>query len=292
MEEKVTVRGITGKLVTSRSNGEVVSAAKLADGKHRRETGSFLCEGEKLFEESFLFGRPERVFLRLDGAENLSDRTAERLADPSLEGKIVFLSGPAFDKITTERSPEGIICVSSFPEGYGAISPEGAAAGAAGKRTLLLDSVRDPGNVGTILRSAAAFGVEYAVLFSCADPLSPRALRASMGAVFRIGIAEITDGAKFGRLIREQGRRLVCTTLDDGAGVLGVDPIFPDDCVVIGNEGHGISGEIISEASAFLTIPMTDTCESLNASAAAAVILWEYARLRGGRQIEPDGDKQ
>ena len=133
MEEKVTVRGITGKLVTSRSNGEVVSAAKLADGKHRRETGAFLCEGEKLFEESFLFGRPERVFLRLDGAENLSDRTAERLADPSLEGKIVFLSGPAFDQITTERAPEGIICVSSFPEGYGAISPEEAAAGAAGK---------------------------------------------------------------------------------------------------------------------------------------------------------------
>ena len=291
MEEKVTVRGITGKFVTSRSNGEVMSTAKLADGKYRREAGAILCEGEKLFEESFLFGKPERVFLRLDGVDGLSDRTAAYRADPSLTGKIVFLSDPAFDKITTERSPEGIICASSFPEGYGAVSPEKAAAAAKGKRTLLLDSVRDPGNVGTILRSAAAFGVEYAVLFSCADPLSPRALRASMGAVFRIGIAEITDGAAFGRQIREQGRRLVCSTLGEGAGTLGKDRILPDDCVVIGNEGHGISEEILSEASAFLTIPMTDTCESLNASAAAAVILWEYAKLRGCRQNKPDGEE-
>ena len=91
--------------------------------------------------------------------------------------------------------------------------------------------------------------------------------------------------------LRAQGRRLVCSTLGEGAGTLGKDRILPDDCVVIGNEGHGISEEILSEASAFLTIPMTDTCESLNASAAAAVILWEYAKLRGCRQNKPDGEE-
>ncbi len=284
MDEKVTYRGITGRLVTSRSNRELILTSKLSDGKYRRETGAFLLEGEKLFEETFLFGKLKSVFLRRDSADDLSERTVGYLSDRSLAEKIVFLSDPAFDKITTERSPEGIVCVSSFPEKFVRSSPDGAVTLSRGKSTLMLDSVRDPGNVGTILRSAAAFGVENVVLLSCADPLSPRALRASMGAVFRIGLTEITDGVAFGRLIREEGRRLVCTSLTDDAKTLGRDELRPDDVVVIGNEGRGISEEIFREASMNLTIPMTETCESLNASAAAAVILWEYSKLRDKRQ--------
>ena len=290
MDEKVTCRGITGRLVTSRSNKELILTSKLADGKYRRETGAFLLEGEKLFEEAFLFGKPKRVYLRRDSVSALSERTVRYLTDLSLSDKIVFLSDPAFDKITTERSPEGIICVSAFPERFVRSSPDGAVSLSTGKRTLMLDSVRDPGNVGTILRSAAAFGIENVVLHSCADPLSPRALRASMGAVFRLGLTEIADGVTFGRLIRDEGRRLVCTSLTEDAKTLGADEIRPDDVVVIGNEGHGISEEVLSVTSSYLKIPMTETCESLNASAAAAVILWEYSKLRDSRQKEPDGE--
>ncbi len=291
MEEKAICRGIAGRLVTSRSNRDVVAISKLRDGKYRRQTGVFLCEGEKLFEEAFLFGRPKTVCLRRESVDTLSEKTVRYLADQSLAGKIVFLSDPAFEKITTERSPEGIICVSAFPEGFVSSSPDGAVSLSAGKRTMMLDSVRDPGNVGTILRSAAAFGFENVILLSCADPLSPRALRASMGAVFRVGLVEITDGAAFGRMIRDAGRRLVCASPGDGAETLGEGEIRPDDVVVIGNEGHGVSDEVLGAASTYLRIPMTETSESLNASAAAAVILWEYSKLRDSRQNKPDGEK-
>ena len=169
-----------------------------------------------------------------------------------------------------------MICTAKYPRGYDDSDDAVAAALSDGGRAVILEDVRDPGNVGGILRSAAAFGVGTVLLVSCADPLGDRAVRASMGAVFRLRIAVSDSVSAVGEAIVRSGRKAVAAALTDDAGELGAVSLGKDDVPVIGNEGHGLSREMLSHCSSSLKIPMTPGCESLNARAAAAVILWEY----------------
>ena len=275
--EKIKLKnGAEIPVISSRSNDEVISASKLSMKKYRERDGVFLLEGEKLFEEAVLYGEPRAVYVSLDSADRLSEKTLGYLRDPRLEGRVFALSLPAFEKITTEKSPQGVICSASVP-GL-CEDPRKALEDALepGKRTLVLDGVRDPGNAGGILRTAAAFGCGSAILVNCADPFGDRAVRASMGAIFRIRTISIDTPDDLAGVIRRTKRRLVASALSADAGTLGSFETFSDDVVVIGNEGHGISDDMLSLCSATLRIPMVSGCESLNAASAAAVILWEY----------------
>ncbi|MBQ6263358.1 MAG: RNA methyltransferase [Clostridia bacterium] len=266
------------RYISSRSNAEVVSASKLTMKKYREEQGLFLCEGEKLFEEAVLYGDPYAVFVSEDSVDRLSDKTAGYLSDPRFSDRVFLLSRPAFEKITTERSPQGVIASVRIPERRGV---RDAVSGLrSGESAIILDGVRDPGNVGGILRTAAAFGFGSAVLIDCADPFGDRAVRASMGAVFRIRITETESAVEAAEQLASSGRRLVAAALTDDSETLGSFEPSDDDVVVIGNEGHGISKKMLSVCSVTLKIPMAEGCESLNAGSAAAVILWEYRKNR------------
>ena len=126
--------------------------------------------------------------------------------------------------------------------------------------------------------AAAAFGFASAILVDCADPFGDRAVRASMGAIFRIRVAETCDAGEAAELLASSGRRLVAAALTDDSATLGSFETSDGDVVVIGNEGHGISEKMLSVCSVTLRIPMAAGCESLNAGSAAAVILWEYGK--------------
>ena len=278
MDRFLLKSGVSLPVIVSRSNGEVVAASKLGMKKFRDETRSFLCEGEKLFEEAVLYGSPERVFLCEDRLASLSGKTEEYLNRPDISERAVVLSRPAFEKISTEKSPQGIVCTVGYPDLFD--DADGCAERALSERgrAVILDGVRDPGNLGGILRSAAAFGLRSAVLLSCADPFGDRAVRASMGAVFRIRIAATQKIGELRRALSASGRRAVAAALAENAETLGEAKLFSDDVPVIGNEGHGISGEMLGLCSAAVRIPMAENSESLNAGAAAAVILWEYSK--------------
>ena len=164
------------------------------------------------------------------------------------------------------------------PDWGGALAPP---AELAGGRYLLLDGVQDPGNVGTIWRTADAFGADGLILCGgCADPWNPKTVRATMGAVFRLPVYECPLETAAERL-SAAGLPLYAAALRDDT--VDVREIPLGSCAVaIGSEGRGVSQEALELCSRTLRIPMAETCESLNAAAAAAVLLWEGAR-NGGR---------
>lgn len=144
-----------------------------------------------------------------------------------------------------------------------------------GEKLMLLSSVRDPGNLGTIVRSAAAFGFDRLILSDdCADLYHPRTLRGAMGALFRMRADVVTDFASAVPALRASGRRVYAAELRDGA--LSVDEAKPTaaDCFVIGNEGHGIPPEISALCTGSVYIPIAPTSESLNAATAASILAY------------------
>lgn len=254
--------------ITSRANPLVVSLKKLADKKEREKTGLYIVEGFKLCREACGRGRTKYAILREDRKEDGAYADLIRRCG----GKEIVLSSAAYEKITQDRAPDGILFVMraepmELPEDIN------------GERICILDGIRDPGNIGTILRSAAALGVDRVILHDCADIHHPKAIRATMGAFFQISVSVCSDLVKVIARLQSTGRRVVAAALSDSGLTLGKSVLHATDCLVLGNEGHGISEAVACACDTTIKIPMTEKTESLNASAAAAVLLWEYSKL-------------
>ena len=146
-----------------------------------------------------------------------------------------------------------------------------------GDRWLILDGLQDPGNVGTIWRAADALGADGLILVGpCADPFSPKTVRATMGACFRLPVYE-AEASQLPGLLERSGLPLYAAALrEDTADLREAD--LSRCAVAIGSEGRGLSPQVLEMSEKTLKIPMRDRCESLNAAVAAAVILWEMAR--------------
>ena len=143
---------------------------------------------------------------------------------------------------------------------------------------ILLDSVQDPGNVGSIIRTANALGISSIILAGgCADPYNPKTIRASMGAIFRQSICDM-NLAEFAGL-KESGVRIIGAVLGKDCRYIS-DLNLKDSIIAIGSEGRGLSAEILHLCDELFTIPMYQECESLNASVAAAIIMWESTKCR------------
>ena len=277
---------ISNEIITSRQNKSVSLAASLDSRKVREREGLFRFDGSKLFEEALKNGvRVDRIFLKQSESEkwlSVAQGYGDKLADTA----VLILSDMLFDRLSDERAPEGILSVAERPnihvcEENDAVNKLSSLADDVEKRILLLESIRDTGNMGTILRSASAFGVDLVVLSSdCADLFNPKTVRAAMGALFRQPTAVFSDITEAIGILRNRGRRVFGAALDREAQALGKSVLQKGDCVVIGNEGHGLSGATLSACRDKLFIPMEPSSESLNAAVAASVILWSmYAEL-------------
>jgi len=147
-------------------------------------------------------------------------------------------------------------------------------------QTLLLESVRDPGNLGTIIRSAAAFGVSQIVLSAdCADLYHPRVIRAAMGTIFHTPVLIAEDIVAVIKALSRQGK-VYAAALDETADRLGGIAFGAGDAVIVGNEGHGLSEAVLAACTDKVYIPMAQGVESLNAGIAASLLLWEFYRGR------------
>ena len=267
--------------ITSRANPMIAAAAKLSDKKYRREANRFFFEGWKLFSEARAAGIAiDRVF-----ATEAAYRKYESLFEnPDFD--IFLVTDSVYEKISAENAPQGIFCSAKYPDNLKfhhindtkcsqlpfIIKSE--------EKILVCDGLRDPGNLGTVIRTAYALGFDRLVLSSdCADVFNPKTVRAAMGALFRIR-ADITDDVCASiQSLRANGYEVLAAALTEHAVPLDRVTITRNTVFVIGNEGHGLSPETLSACAGAVVIPMAEGAESLNAAVAASLLIWERAKL-------------
>ena len=245
--------------LTSRKSAVIRAFRDLArSSAAREEKGLFLCDGQKLLQEALRSGASvETVLWKENRAADLPPFPQEALLPADLFDYVSPMSnspGPLF----SVRMP-------SAPDMYKI------------RRVLALEELQDPGNVGTVLRTADAFGVDLVVLLEgCADLYAPKTVRASMGAVFRQAAVRM-DAEAFISFCREKNLPLWGAALTDTARDLRSVPLDPA-AVLIGSEGHGLSRELLRACDGEIIIPMSGEAESLNAAVAAAIVMWEMQR--------------
>lgn len=271
-------------IISSRNNQLVKWAASLQDKKGRNESEAFIAEGEKLTLEALRRGLPVTHIFVMEGKES----RALDLLRPYVDRKeyadcqIIVLSEGAFSKISTEKAPQGIISAIKHLDFFRKLDiiykedffiPRG-------ERALSLYSLRDPGNLGAVIRSAVAFGVQHIVLSAdSADIYNPKTVRAAMGTMFGVKISIVSDFESFVSCAKENGRNVYAAELRDGAKSVKDIDLSSDDIFIIGNEGHGIPDSVSAICTHSVYIPISDGAESLNASVAAAVFMWEQNNL-------------
>ena len=279
-----------GEIITSRQNRRVVELVKLDDRRAREKTRTFRFDGVKLLCEALRRGvELESVFLRVGTADRVAARMEELYGCSLSEvGCPVFgVEDSLFEKISQENAPEGVITVAKYIDkshNFIIIYKEDENDARKDAPVLLLESVRDPLNVGAIIRSAAALGVGRLIMSAdCADLYHPKTLRAAMGPLFSMPITRVEDLAGTVTALRQSGRRVYAAALDDTALRLGSRELDAEReghpvGAVIGNEGHGLSESVIAACDRSVYIPMEADTESLNAGVAAALIMWELGR--------------
>lgn len=253
------------KRVTSRDNPRFKQLKKLAgSAKERKAAGRTLLDGTHLigaYREAI--GPPELLVANAAAGPELRELLGGLPAEAVLE-----LPDSLFRELSPVKTPTGALALIRIPR-----APSSGPA----DFCVLLEDIQDPGNLGAILRSAAAAGVERAYLSPrCADPWSPKVLRAGMGAHFRLGIRGDVD---LFEVARDFSGTVVATALHAGKSLFDLDLRGPV-AFVIGNEGAGLSPDMRNAAGEVVSIPMPGAVESLNAAAAAAVCLFERVRQR------------
>ena len=274
--------------ISSRQNPLVKEICALSEKKHREKSGCFRFDGIKLLKEALLSSVEIDLICIMESAK---ERVLSSLAEYDLPTncRVRILEDSVFLKISEEKSPEGVISVAKALDKIHKLTTinnipiflDDLRLRGREPRLLILSELRDPGNVGTILRTAAAFGIDGVILSrDSADVYLPRTLRAAMGAIFRVPTLRVDgDMAEAIAMIRSLGRRVFATALDDTASALGEFPLMAGDCFVIGNEGHGLSDAVIAASTQSVYIPMAPGSESLNAAMAATVCMWELKKL-------------
>ncbi len=265
-------------VITSRQNQLVKTVCGLAEKKKRTESGLFRADGVKLLQEALNADMDIRYVVCREDTESCISPIAERAGADTL----AVVSEAVFDKISEEKAPEGVVTVCAMPQALHARAEAETCARLIqnGEKILLAESLRDPGNLGTVMRSCFALGIDRLILTSdCAELYNPRTLRAAMGAIFRLPTLTVSDSlTELISALRKNGRRVFATALHTEAKTLGELRIREGDCFVIGNEGHGLSEETVEACTGAAVIPMREGAESLNAAAAAAICIWETVR--------------
>lgn len=246
--------------ITSRKNPLLQQVRKLLSSRQERQnTGLFVADGTKLLQEAISWWPGLETVILSDGVE----------AEIPQNVQVIRVPSDVMESISPMQAPQGALFLCRLPEQRQFAPIPGM---------LLLDGIQDPGNLGTILRTADAMNVPVALLEGCADPYNHKTVRASMGAVFRSPVSWTTW---------EQAKA-ACEAASIPVAVTALSPTARDIrqvpvetmAVVIGSEGQGVRKEILSCAKEQLIIPMNSRCESLNAAVAATVVMWQMGKIR------------
>ena len=247
------------QLITSRKNPFLQQVKKLLSSrKAREEAGLFVSDGTKLLAEAVKYCPGLDTVILSEGIQ----------AEVPGHVRVIRVPGDVMESISPMQSPQGALFLCRFPEKQKFVPQPGM---------LLLDGIQDPGNLGTMLRTADALNVPVCLLEGCADPYSHKVVRSSMGAVFRAPVIQ-ASWEEVRTACAEAGVKVAVTALSDRAMDIRRADVGKM-AVVIGSEGQGVRKEILEQADAELIIPMNPHCESLNAAVAASIVLWQMTTL-------------
>ena len=269
------------ELITSKNNPRVMHASKLLKKKYREEYGEYLVVGRKLTAEASFCGiYAKTIFVTknfLDKNEEFCRDIFEKIGQSA---EIILTDDEILKKISGDESPDGIVCImgcidksEKIDKIYNNTLCDGIKGG-----VIILDSVRDPGNMGTVIRTAYAFGTGLIIASpDCADVYSPKVQRGAMGAAFSQSLITkpTADAVKE---LRENGFSVYAAALHHNSLDIRDVKMNEKTAFVIGNEGNGLSEEIIDLCTGSVIIPIQEHSESLNAAVASAVIMWEMAK--------------
>lgn len=239
-------------IITSKSNKTVSFINSLKNKKTRKESGLYIVEGKKMLREAFAAKKNVKTVVLSESAHiDFSTGDAE----------IITISDGVFSYLSDEVTPQGVLGVVARDEEFSS---------QIGDVSILLDGLQDPGNMGTIIRSAVAVGVKDIFAVNCCDPYSPKAVRSSMSGIFHVNIRNCDFSAAKNLL----GDIPLIVADMRGESVFSFNP--PQKyCLVVGNEGNGVSEEARLSAKYTVKIPMSKNSESLNAAISLAVTLYE-----------------
>ena len=257
--------------LTGLQNPVVKAAAELKQKKYRTQNSLYLAEGLRTAEEAVAYKAVETLFY----VATDDDRTMRLLEDAAMQNiKLVCVNENVMKKIADTETPQGIIAVCKMRQ------PKLENLLAGGKMLLVLDRVGDPGNIGTMLRTADAAGIGGLVLLKgCADIYAPKTVRSSMGSLFHIPVLSGVSEQEFVSAAKKAGYDLLVTCLD------GADNLYKADlsgriAFVMGNEAGGVSETLLEKADKRVYIPMAGRAESLNVAMAAGIVMFEALRRK------------
>lgn len=240
-------------LISSRQNEKIKNIKSLSDKNRRYLQGVYVAEGLKTVREAIFNSVPIKTLVVTEA------RVCE--FEKIFDGEIITVTDGVFDSITGEVSPEGVLAVAEMPR-VDVRKPSG-------KRCLLLDGIKDPGNMGTIVRTAVASGYNDLYLLDCVDPFNRKAVRASMSGIYFVnlhigGLEEIKSALN--------GYNVICADMD-GEDVFSFEK-KEKFCLVVGSEAKGIRKEVYDFSDYTVKIPMEKNMESLNAGVSASILMY------------------
>ena len=257
--------------ITSKDNELIKHIKKLKDKKYRDENNEYIIEGVKLIEEAVQEKSKIKKVIICDD----TTRTYEIPTNIMLEiakYECISVSDKIFNIITQVTNPQGIMAIIEK-------NAQNAKIDYTQDIIVVLDDVQDPGNLGTILRTVDSIGLNQIIVSKgTADAFNSKVVRSTMGAIFRIKIIEVENLAQAIKEMRKHHFKLMVTSLQTKNSIYDID--FYKKIIVIGNEANGVSKEIQDMADEKAKIPMLGRTESLNASVAAGVVMYEYVRQK------------
>ncbi len=257
------------QVITSKDNEIVKNIRKLKEKKYRDEKGVYIVEGIKMIEEAIEENvKIERIVICEECIESAD--IEQKLMYEIAKYNCVYVKENIFNMLTDVSTPQGILAVIAKP----------------GKDTnilynqdivLALDGIQDPGNLGTILRTVDSVNLKQVIVTkNTADPYNPKVVRATMGAIFRVNVIETDNLVETLKEMKRNKFKVVVTSLDTTNSIYDIE--YKKKVIVIGNEANGVSKDVQEIADNKVKIPMLGKTESLNASVATGIMLYEYVR--------------
>lgn len=262
------------QLITSKDNEIVKNIKKLKEKKYRDEKKEYIIEGIKLIEEAITENAKIKMIIVCE--ECLKNEAIEqKLLYQIAKYNCIYVNEKVFTSITDVKNPQGMLAVIEMENGEEVINYNDDV-------IFVLDGIKDPGNLGTILRTIDSAGLSQVIVSKdTVDAYNPKVVRSTMGAIFRVKVIESQDIIRTMKNIKKHKYEILVTSLEATDNIYDID--YTKKMIVIGNEANGVSQAVLDIADEKIKIPMLGKTESLNAAVATSIIAYEYVR----RKIKP-----
>ena len=252
------------EIITSKQNSHIKLAKSLSQKKFRKEHNMALLEGHKIIEEALLAGATfELVFV-----DNEKEQEYEAQLK-KLNCEVIFITSALIDYLSLTETAQGMLAI---------IKTDFVKQKALDSNFLVLDNLQDPGNLGAIIRTAAATGFSTIFMLNCVDRWNEKVIRSSMGNLFKVNLIE-TDATGLKEALEKMDSYQLLTASMEGETIFHLNHLPKEKVgIIIGNEGNGVSSEVRTLATKTISIPMKNNVESLNAAVSASILMYQFMK--------------